>query len=596
VGLAVVLALGVEGCAASTHRLPSPTDSVMARVRLDRVVMDHWRFIQTSRPDLAARADISGTPLPDPTQNQAKKDAQFARAGLVALDEIYVDALRQHDYVTWLSLRWEFEAMAGWTAFHWTRLDDLVPGHSVFDRSIEVLKAQRIQGPNTGESFTKLVASVADLARAVQEEYAERARRGVLLPREASIRAVAHLRELITPVESGPFRLDPVVYRVPPDTAWQAPLARAVQNTIEQKVNPALISLASFLEQLGYDSSSSPGLARLPGGAAHYATLLRYRTTLEVTPADAHAIGLREVARVAALAVTARQAAGLPVSRDSLRAALRSDPRFAIDERRSLSEAAAETFEAATKSLDSLFQPAPTMTLTIGAMPFDLEEFSLSRYELPTAARLSARYLLSVSQLERRSAFALPSLIIGDLMPGLHRQQGVQFENNALPGFRRLAFHDGFVRGWQVYAIDVADSLTTTLAPWQRFSLRMRELQAACGLVVDTGINALGWTRSDALRFLRAYLPDDDEDLEREFIVEAIESPGTLSAAALGARELRGLRRWAMRELGDRFNLAGFHRELLTLGSVPLPVLGAHLERWIWEQKNPALPDSGVRR
>jgi len=122
----------------------------------------------------------------------------------------------------------------------------------------------------------------------------------------------------------------------------------------------------------------------------------------------------------------------------------------------------------------------------------------------------------------------------------------------------------------------------------------MRELAAACGLVVDTGINAAGWSRADALEFLRAYLPDSDDDLERDFIVEAVEAPASLAGATLGARELRGLRRWAMRELGDRFSAPAFHREILRVGSVPLPVLGSHLERWIWEQKNAAAPSSAV--
>jgi uncharacterized protein (DUF885 family) len=182
-------------------------------------------------------------------------------------------------------------------------------------------------------------------------------------------------------------------------------------------------------------------------------------------------------------------------------------------------------------------------------------------------------------------------------MPGLHRQQGSQFENTALPAFRRLGHHDGFVRGWQLYALEVADSLSAgRLAPWQRYSLRLRALAAACGLVVDTGINALGWTRADALSFLRTYLPDDDGALTRDFIVAAMESPGALSAPTLGARELTGLRRWVSAELGARYDLAAFHREVLRVGSVPLPVLGAHLERWIWEQNNPPAPPAADAR
>ena len=363
---------------------------------------------------------------------------------------------------------------------------------------------------------------------------------------------------------------------------------------IEEKVNPLLDSLATFLE-LESTRTDAAGLSGLPGGVAHYGALLRYRSTLNVTVEDAHAIGLREVARIAALAGEARREAGLPVNRDSLRAKLASDSMFVLDDRVSVAELTASLFEQATKTFDSLFKPVPTLPLSIAVLPTEAEAGApLATYEGATLAMPAARYLLNTLQLERRSAFVLPGLVLGDLMPGLHLQRGTQFENMTLPRFRWVGSHDGFVKGWQMYVLEIADSVSGALTPWQRFGVRMRELAAACGLVVDTGINAAGWSRADALEFLRAYLPDSDDDLERDFIVEAVEAPASLAGATLGARELRGLRRWAMRELGDRFSAPAFHREILRVGSVPLPVLGSHLERWIWEQKNAAAPSSAV--
>jgi uncharacterized protein (DUF885 family) len=561
---------------------------VAAQIRLSGIVADYWQYVRTSQPELAARVGTVVTRLPDPTQDGEKKDAQFARATLAALDEVLVDALTEDAYVTWFSLRWEMEALAGWSAFHWTRLTDLSPGNSVFDRSIGILRAHVINDSERAERYVNLVAAVANLAHALRVEYAERAQRDIRLSQRAAERASAHVRNLIAPAESSPFRLPDALLAIP-DTTLRSWLARSVTDVIVQRVNPALDSLATLLEQEHDRASDSLSISRFPGGAQHYATLLRYKTTLDVTPADAHAIGLREVARIAAIAAEARRRAGLPVNRDSLRAVLRRDSMFVLDERRSVGERAAIVFEHAVKDLDSLFGRLPAMGLSIAALPIESEMSApVAVYDGPSATRPSARYLLNIAQLETRSALLVPGLVIGDLMPGLHLQQGTQFENAALPSFRRLAHHDGFVRGWQTYVLAAADSLSTTLAPWERFSLRMRELAAACGLVVDTGINALGWTRTDALAFLRAYLPDDDADLEREFIDPATESPGTLPSATLGARELHGLGRWAMRELGDRFQLAEFHREVLRVGSVPLPVLGSHLERWIWEKNNAA--------
>jgi uncharacterized protein (DUF885 family) len=291
----------------------------------------------------------------------------------------------------------------------------------------------------------------------------------------------------------------------------------------------------------------------------------------------------------------ARTAARLPNNRDSLHAVLRRDSSFMFDERRSLPERPAQLYEGAVKQLDSLFAPPPLMALAIGAMRGVSEASPLATYDLPTLNRASALYLLNVERLMARSAIVMPGLIAADLMPGKHLQQGTQLQNTELPAFRRLGMNEGFVGGWQLYAMDVADSLSTAFLPWQRFSLRMRELAAACGLVVDTGINALGWSRSDALTFLRAYLPDGDDDLERDFIFPATERPGELAGAPLGARELRGLRRWAMRELGERFALPAFHAELLRVGSVALPILGTHLERWIWDLNHPAPPPTARR-
>ncbi len=593
----LALVVSLAGCATTARRarVPSALDSLLAAQDLNGTAEDYWRFLQFSKPDLAARAGNVVTVLPDPTQDWAKRNAQFARAALGALDEVYVNALSQDDYVTWLSLRWEMEAMSGWAAFHWTDIFDFSPGRSALDRAATLLSLQRIGDVGTAQRYAGLVAKVADLARALRLEYEERARRGIRLSQPVASRAIAHLRSQIAPPDVSPFGLPPD-FNPPTATDWQTQLSRTVAETITQRVNPALDSLATFLERERDLGPDTLGHARLPGGPMHYATLLRYRSTIDVTPVDAHAIGLREVARIASLVATARTAAALPVNRDSLRAALKRDSVPLFDERGSISERMAQLFESAVKEMEPVFRPVPATGLSIGVLTNASSESPVAIYDAPTFRNPSALYQLNVDELVTRPALYLPAMVLGDLMPGHHLQEGAQFENPELPMFRRLGSHDGFVNGWAIYAIEVADSISTTLTPSQRYGVRLRELAAACGLVVDTGINALGWSRADALNFLHAYLPEDDEDLDREFIFVSAESPGSLAATALGARELRGLRRWAMRELGDRFSLSAFHREVLRVGSVPLPVLGSHLERWIWELKQPAPPLVGPRR
>lgn len=588
--LPILLAMGLDGCATAMRPRLTRSDSLVASARLAGITDDYWRFLQASKPQLAAAAAVVVPTLPDPTLDRAKKDAQFARAAQAALDQVVVDGLTEDEYVSWLTMSWEMEMLSGWPAFHWTDLSDLAVGRSALDRTAWILSSERVVNPGAGQRFLRLVASVGPMADALRTEFAEREGRGIRIPRMMQERAMRHIRAMITPPDSSRFAVpSPLPGNIAPsDSGWYAQVVRDVEGLIARDVNPALQRLAEYLDR-GLDGAPEEiGLWRYPGGAAHYAALLRFHSTLDMTAENAHAIGLREVTRLGAAAAAARADAGLPVDRDSLRAALRADTTLAFGSRADLLDRVAALYEGTILKLDSVVQPSPTVSLVLGLMrPEEQDDGPVSAYSPPTIARATAEYRLNAARMASRTLLSLPAMLVADLTPGLHHQQSIQRENAALPAFRRLGAHAGFVAGWQQYALELADSLAA-LSPVARFGLRLKALEAACGLVVDTGINSLGWSRADALAFLRAWLPEDDAELERDFIVEAMEAPGTLSAAMLGVRELHGLRRWAERELGDRFSLAAFHRELLRIGSVPLPVLGSHIERWIWEQNNAA--------
>lgn len=571
----VSVAAGLGGCSLAVRGSPSAGDSLAAQLNLDGVVGRAWQYLQVNRPDLAVQAGLPAAGLPDVSIEREKVDAQFARSILLSLDAIRVAALTEDEYVTWQTLRWDMEQLAGWPAFHWTRLTDLSPGRSVLDDAVEAIQAHGIREAGDREWHLGLLRAMPVLCRALRAEFEERASRGIRPSRVALLRSASHVRAFIAPPEASPFSL---VDTLPGAREGASEAATAM---IALQVNPSLDSLASFLEAQVSSSPEESPLGALPGGREHFAAMLRFHSTLDVSPEQAHSIGLRETARLAQ-ALDSAQRAGGGGNRDSLLAARGDAPRWRIEDPAALPELAAGLFASISSTLDSLFGPTPAGRLSIGLMAAATDS-PVTRYRAPTAHH-DARYRLNAARLSAHGADELTAFVVADLMPGLHRQQATQRENEALPAFRRLAAHGGFVSGWRTYALAMAESALPSLSVAERSALRQHELAAACGLVVDTGIHAFGWTRGRSLAFLRECLPWPDDELEREFIVESIESPGRLSAAALGARELHGLRRWAERELGPRFNLGAFHRELLRVGSVPLPVLGAHLEHWIWEQ------------
>jgi len=63
-----------------------------------------------------------------------------------------------------------------------------------------------------------------------------------------------------------------------------------------------------------------------------------------------------------------------------------------------------------------------------------------------------------------------------------------------------------------------------------------------------------------------------------------IASPGQALAYLIGRREIRRLRDRAVRELGGRFDIRGFHGTVLGSGAVPLSVLDQLVTAWIGQQ------------
>ena len=60
---------------------------------------------------------------------------------------------------------------------------------------------------------------------------------------------------------------------------------------------------------------------------------------------------------------------------------------------------------------------------------------------------------------------------------------------------------------------------------------------------------------------------------------------GQALAYKIGELKIKELRARAEAELGDKFDIRGFHAEVLQDGSVPLAVLEAKIDRWIAAQK-----------
>ena len=116
--------------------------------------------------------------------------------------------------------------------------------------------------------------------------------------------------------------------------------------------------------------------------------------------------------------------------------------------------------------------------------------------------------------------------------------------------------------------------------PYERFGQLTYEIWRACRLVIDTGVHQYGWSRDQAL----AYLRDNAALSEHEITTEVdryISWPAQALAYKLGEMLIREKRARAEGVLGADFDQRFFHDKILALRSVPLNVLAEELDRWI---------------
>ena len=154
-----------------------------------------------------------------------------------------------------------------------------------------------------------------------------------------------------------------------------------------------------------------------------------------------------------------------------------------------------------------------------------------------------------------------------------------------MPPFRKYTGFTAFVEGWALYSERLGLEVGFYKDPYSDFGRLTMEIWRACRLVVDTGIHHLGWTREQAIEYMRANSPTPLHDIRAE-VDRYIGWPGQALAYKTGEMKIRELRADAEAELGERFDVRAFHDLVLGSGALPLGMLEANVRTWIDETKS----------
>jgi uncharacterized protein (DUF885 family) len=393
----------------------------------------------------------------------------------------------------------------------------------------------------------------------------------VMTGRDRPVAEIAEAKSPEATVFYEPFAKMPA--SAPESAALQAEARRVIAST----VIPAHQRLLAFLR-----GRYLPGLRRelgasgLPDGPAYYRSRIRVFTTLDLSPDEIHRLGLAEVAKIRAEMERAKADAGFTGDLPAYLAFLRSHPRFYAKTPDALLKEAAWHAKRFDGMAARWFGRMPRGRFAIVPVPDAIAPF----YTAGRGGRDT--YQVNTYDLPSRPLFQLPALTLHESAPGHSWQISFAAENSDLPPFRRQSYISAYGEGWALYTERLGDEMGFYRDPYERFGMLSYQMWRACRLVIDTGLHAKGWTRDRALAFLR----DNTSLSEREVTTEVdryIGWPGQALSYYLGQLTIQRARAKAQAALGSRFDIRAFHDTVLSLGSVPLPVLEARVDRFIAE-------------
>lgn len=367
---------------------------------------------------------------------------------------------------------------------------------------------------------------------------------------------------------------------------WQA-LQQRARTIITEQIHPAYQQYYDFFvgEYLPAARDNIAASA-LPDGANFYQNRLEYYTTLKMTPAEVHQIGLKEVARIRAEMATVIAQTGFQGSFAEFIQFLRTDKQFYATTPDQLLREAAFLSKKIDAQLPKLFHTLPRTPYGVEAVPAEIApKYTTGRYSGGREPGDAGFYWVNTYALDRRPLYEMEALTLHEAVPGHHLQVALANEQTNLPSYRRSFYTSAFGEGWGLYAEYLGLEVGFYQDPYSNFGRLTYEMWRACRLVVDTGMHTMGWSRQQAIDFLASNTALSMHNVTTE-VDRYISWPAQALSYKLGEITIKRLRADAEQALGEKFDVRQFHDVVLQNGSLPLPVLEQQVAKYIRQQQS----------
>lgn len=367
-------------------------------------------------------------------------------------------------------------------------------------------------------------------------------------------------------------------------------LERQAKDALISSFGPAYNAIIAWAqEQRASSPEVATGIGAQVNGAAYYEHLLAEQTTTDLTAEQIHTIGLQEVTRLRNAMLEIMREVEFQGDLQAFFEAVRSgDWNYYPD----TDQGRQAYIDDATLAIDNLkallpeyFGLLPKADLVVKRVEAFREQDGAAQHYYPGTPDGSrpGTYYAHLSDMTAMPKNQLEVIAYHEGLPGHHMQISIAQELEGVPQFQTQLGFTAYVEGWALYSEQLASEMPGTYTDaYQQFGRLSSEIWRAIRLVVDTGLHAKGWTEQEAIDYFMANSPEPYESVRSE-VRRYIVMPGQATSYKIGMIKLLELRAKAIEQLGDEFDIRGFHDTVLGAGALPLDFLERRVDQWIEE-------------
>ena len=440
------------------------------------------------------------------------------------------------------------------------------------------------------DNWLKRIDAFVIWMNTAEKNFREGMKQNVVLPKKLVVKMIPQMNseEIITEdfdknIFYGPIKKMPKNFSAKDKEKYKI----LYQEAISSKIIPAYQKMGDFLEKEYLPKArNTDGINALPNGKNIYEYYAKSWTTTNKTPEKINKIGLQQVAMLRAEMEKVKTQLGFKGSLEQFLTSLKTD-------KKAMPYKTPEEVIAAFNGILKIIEPKlPSMFSKFPKTPFEIR-----RTEKFREASASAEYKQGTPDGKRPGIFYTPipdatkynvtngfeSLFLHEAIPGHHYQVSLQQENTESPKFMRFGWFGAYGEGWAHYTETLGPEFGLYTDPYQKMGYLSDQMLRAVRLVVDTGIHTGKMTREEAIKYYLSNISDSEEGataaIERYMAI-----PGQALGYKIGSLKILELRAKYQKQLGNKFNLAKFHDEILNQGCLPLSVLERKMELWAKKQ------------